>query len=497
MADIFISYARQDLERVRPIVRLIEGAGWSVFWDRTIPAGNTWRQYIGKALDEAKCVIVVWSRSSVASKFVQEEADDGSEREILIPVIIEDVRPPLGFRSIQHEDLSDWKGDFDHPRARSLIKAIKGYAGNPQKGLVEPSAKPKVEVARKVEPPKSETPVPIRTEKDRRETKPDGPKPLESKSDFEKPAQKNSTTKIGLSIALFVAIVVGLVMIFRQERTKSISDISSPPVKQEQPVAIKPSAPSPQKTFTNSIGMEFVLIPPGSFTMGSQTSPEKTAEKFGDNVDWYKPEHPAHPVEISQPFYLQKTEVTQGQWRSVMGQNPSFFSECGDDCPVERVSWDEIQMFLEKLNQLQGLEGDDQYRLPTEAEWEYACRAGTITEFSFGDDAEKLGGYAWFGENSDKRTHPVGQKKPNSWGLYDMHGNISEWVEDDWHRNFKDSPGEGRAWIDEPRAAVRVIRGGSWHSDARYCRSATRRGAAVARFDDVGFRLARSFAPGS
>jgi formylglycine-generating enzyme len=111
----FISYAREDLDRVWPIVKLIEANGWSVFWDRNIPAGLTWRGYIGKALDEAKCVIVVWSRNSVISEFVHEEADDGRDRKILIPICIDDVRPPLGFRSIQHEDFTDWRGEPDHP----------------------------------------------------------------------------------------------------------------------------------------------------------------------------------------------------------------------------------------------------------------------------------------------------------------------------------------------------------------------------------------------
>jgi hypothetical protein len=146
MADIFISYAREDLERVHPIVRLIESAGWSMFWDRTIPAGMTWRQYIGKALDEAKCIIVVWSKSSVESDWVIEEADDGRKRRILIPITIEDVIPPLGFRSIQHEDLSDWKGEPNHRRAKGLIKSVEGIAGKPEKPPSAPSEKPESKI---------------------------------------------------------------------------------------------------------------------------------------------------------------------------------------------------------------------------------------------------------------------------------------------------------------------------------------------------------------
>jgi formylglycine-generating enzyme required for sulfatase activity len=445
MADIFISYAREDLERVRPIVRLIEGAGWSVFWDRTIPAGMTWRQYIGKALDEAKCIVVVWSKSSVPSKFVQEEADDGSEREILIPVIIENVRPPLGFRSIQHEDLSEWKGEPNHRRAKGLIKSVEGIAGKPEKPPFAPPEKPESK-------PEDSTSIRIEELKS---------SPRKHKTGF------FSWVKVAaLSVATSI-LLIGIVIWMN-----------------------KP------KAFTNSLGMEFVLIPPGSFAMGSQIKPEEAAKKFGGDIGWYKNEHPAHPVKISKPFYLQKTEVTQGQWKSVMGQNPSFHSDCGDDCPVENVSWDEVQIFLEKLNNLEGLEGAGRYRLPTEAEWEYACRAGTSTEFSFGDDVGQLYNYAWFIENSDQ-INPVGTKKPNPWGIYDMHGNVWEWVEDNLHRNYNGAPDDGRAWVGHPQAD-RVVRGGGWNYDARNCRSAARHYFAPDfNGSNYGFRIARSVGPGS
>jgi len=161
------------------------------------------------------------------------------------------------------------------------------------------------------------------------------------------------------------------------------------------------------KTYANSIGMEFVLIQAGSFMMGSKLSPEEVAKKYGGEA---KCTHLQHEVTISKPFYLQTTEVTQGQWGKVMGNNPSRFKDCGDDCPVETVSWDDAQDFIKKLNEM---DSTDKHRLPTESEWEYACRAGTTTEFSFGDDVGKLGEYDWFRDNSNDRIHPVGQKKPN------------------------------------------------------------------------------------
>ena len=237
----------------------------------------------------------------------------------------------------------------------------------------------------------------------------------------------------------------------------------------------------PPEEITNSIGAEFVLIPVGSFTMGSNAGDEG--------------EKPSHEVKILQSFYLQTTQITQGQWKKVMGDNPSEFQDCGAYCPVENVSWNHTQNFIQKLNDMEGIE---KYRLPSEAEWEYGCRSGFTTEFSFGDDAGELGEYAWYEDNSEGKTHPVGQKEPNAWSLYDIHGNVWEWVEDDWHGNYDKAPSDGRAWIDKPRRPFRVIRGGSWISVEHDCRSASRSsGTPDDRDTNIGFRLVRSLALGS
>jgi formylglycine-generating enzyme required for sulfatase activity len=229
-------------------------------------------------------------------------------------------------------------------------------------------------------------------------------------------------------------------------------------------------------SFTNSIGMKFVLIPAGEFTMGS---PENEQNRFRD-------EGPQHKVKITKPFYMQTTEVTQAQWKAVMGSNPSYFK--GDDLPVEQVSWDDAQEFIKKLSTKEGVK----YRLPTEAEWEYAYRAGSTTKYCFGDDESKLGEYAWYGENSDSKTHPVGSKKPNAWGLYDMHGNVWEWCQDqydgDYYRNSPAEDPQGPA-----NGEDRVLRGGRWDGGSRYCRSASRFGSGSSiRGSAFGFRAARS-----
>ncbi len=226
---------------------------------------------------------------------------------------------------------------------------------------------------------------------------------------------------------------------------------------------------------TNTIGMEFVRIPAGEFRMGS------LEEEVGRGNN----EGPVHTVAISWAFYMGKHEVTQGQWEAVMGGNPSRFKNCGADCPVEQVSWDEVQAFIRALDEQEGVPG--RYRLPTEAEWEYAARAGTAEDRYGGLDE-----IAWYSGNSDDRTHLAGRKAANAWGLHDMLGNVWEWVAD-WY----DSAYYSRSPRTDPQGPVagsyRVVRGGSWMYGARYVRAAGRgRSDPDGRAAHVGFRLART-----
>ncbi|MDR3056167.1 MAG: formylglycine-generating enzyme family protein [Zoogloeaceae bacterium] len=238
------------------------------------------------------------------------------------------------------------------------------------------------------------------------------------------------------------------------------------------------SGAEPAQTYTNSIGMEFILIPAGSFIMGTDKNDKKA----------YDDEKPQHRVTLSQPFYLGKYEVTQAEWVAVMGNNPSKYK--GRNNPVEMVSWDDVQTFISRLNVK---EGTNKYRLPTEAEWEYAARAGTTSAYSFGDDAGQLRQYAWYGENSDLgSTHPVGQKSPNPWGLYDIHGNVWEWVNDGYDSSYyRRSPSSDP--VGSSSGVIRVLRGGSWGNSARGLRLASRgNGTPDDRLELIGFRLARS-----
>ncbi len=270
--------------------------------------------------------------------------------------------------------------------------------------------------------------------------------------------------------------------------------VTAGPVASEE--MIKAGSASPVKSITNSTGMKFVLIPSGSFTMGSQLSPEEIARRYGGDTRNYKDEQPPHPVEITKPFYLQTTEVTQGQWKKVMGDNPSYFKDCGDDCPVESVSWYDAQEFISKLNQM---EATKKYRLPTEAEWEYACRAKTTTLFYTGeclstDQANYRGTYP--GKNCPKgeyraETVKVGIFQPNAWGLYDMHGNVSEWGQD-WYGEY--SPNSVADPKGPSKGEFRVLGGRSWKGQAKFLRSANRsRQYPDLRTRHFGFRVARDF----
>ena len=259
----------------------------------------------------------------------------------------------------------------------------------------------------------------------------------------------------------------------------------------DRPLFPKASQPIPVElrlragtVVTDSIGMKLVYIPAGSFMMG--------CNDFGQSAD----EFPHHEVRISKGFWMGQTEVTQGQYESVMNAQPWHGKKrVQEDAnnPAVHVSWNDAVEFCRKLSQREG----KTYRLPTEAEWEYACRAGTTTWFSFGDSGSSLGAHGWFKSNAhevdQEYAHRVGRKKPNPWGLYDMHGNVCEWCLD-WYAvdYYSKSPESDPQGPDE--GSVRVFRGGNWFLTPQYCRSAFRfYYAPLFRFSFLGFRVARSF----
>jgi formylglycine-generating enzyme required for sulfatase activity len=228
------------------------------------------------------------------------------------------------------------------------------------------------------------------------------------------------------------------------------------------------------KTF---MGINFIFIQSGCYQMGNDKKP--TERTVGET--------PSHRVCIDKPFFIGETEVTQKQWQDVMGNNPS--KNKVEDKPVDRVSWDDVQEFIKKLN---AKEGGNYFRLPTEAEWEYAARAGNDTDYSFGDNPKSLPQFAWFGNLGYKGSpHEVAQKDPNEWGLYDMHGNVWEWVQD-WYDGsyYSNSPANNPTGPETGK--YKVYRGGSFIGKATNLRSSVRFSALpMSRTHDVGFRLAR------
>ncbi|QDV89639.1 Serine/threonine-protein kinase pkn1 [Phycisphaerae bacterium RAS2] len=242
--------------------------------------------------------------------------------------------------------------------------------------------------------------------------------------------------------------------------------------------------------------IELILVSPGEFMMGSPPN---------DSLSSRSVEGPQRLVQVREGFYLGRFEVTQEQWQAVMGNNPSHFK--GDDPPpvgstewedyqdfyrnrpVESVSWDDCQSFCRRLTEVTGRV----VRLPTEAEWEYACRAGTTDRYHFDETLESLEDYAWCMDNSAKQTHRVGTRKPNPWGFFDMYGNVWEWCEDYIHMNYKNAPGDSRAWLERVSREERVVRGGCFEAFLPNYRSANRfYFKPQLRISGLGLRIASS-----
>ena len=312
----------------------------------------------------------------------------------------------------------------------------------------------------------------------------------------------------GWMAALLIAVLAGCMPTFRAqepERADEDEPVDSRATvpewakvsREEVETAVKLKLPvAKELDLGGGVKMRFVLIPPGEFMMGSRDTAAQVAARCGGfepPAEWFADEHPQHRVKITRAFFLGAHEVTQAQYEAVRGKNPAYFTFMGAQNPVDTVSWNDAQEFCRRVSQRGGV----MYRLPTETEWEYACRAGTTRPFYTGetistDQANYHGDY-WYGNGargqSREKTLPLGSFAPNAWGLYDMHGNVWEWCADWYDWNYYE---KGPAVDPEgPRSGtVRVLRGGSWFNLPFECRSARRysKGPTLASVNG-GFRV--------
>lgn len=567
MADIFLSYASQDRDRVRPLVQAFERQGWSVWWDRRIPPGKTWHQIIQEALDDCKCVVVVWSQHSIKSEWVIVEAEEGKARGALIPVLIDEVRPPLSFRLIQAARLIDWQGEAAHSEWEFLLDTIKGIIGTPELAqevtrqaprVDEPAAssEPVIELHAETplsaaggpatalpvepdrEPPTPPVAVPINRFSPPREMRPTAPindepvsppvrtvpaaqdKPVAAPPKLTGKNERGTLRRsepltipkrlllMGSGAVVLISIVL---MIWRGSSSNDKAGGETPATSSGSASALasyefdvvaldargkvterrRGQARYSTEDLGGNVRLEMVELPGGTFMMGSP----------GNLASPYTDEGPQHQVMVK-PFQIGKFEVTQAQWRAVAGlpkvtldlnAEPSHFK--GNDLPVEQVSWNETVEFCERLSRKTG----KQYRLPSEAEWEYAARAGTTTPFAFGktitpEFVNYNGNYPYASVSKGEyraKTVAVGSLGiANAFGLFDMHGNASEWCQDVWHDNYNGALTDGLAWLSGGDSNHRVRRGGSWEYGGEACRSAIRsKGAPGDRNSSTGFRV--------
>lgn len=389
MANIFLSYAREDIDKIKLLATALKQQGWSVFWDSALLAGQDFHDQIEQEIDKAGCMIVAWSAASRKSAWVKGEAIIGERRSILVPIKFDLVDPPINFISLHTENFANWNGDINSDEFNKLLRAVESK-------IRTGSASSKLETG------------PVAT-----------------------PSQNLSK---------------------QGSKTSIVSKL----------IYIEP---------------KMVLVPAGYFEMGSNVISN---------------ERPIRTVKVANSFSIAKYPVTFNEFDLfVNAMNQKIPSDEGwgrGNRPVINVSWMDASAYATWLSEVSG----KAYRLPSEAEWEYAVRAGSKELYLWGNSAIEAGIFAWFANNSEQKTHPVGEKKPNSWELHDMVGNVWEWVEDCWHKTYTEAPTDASAWRTPHKnnAFQRTLRGGSFRDTQEALRSSRR--YALLPFlsnSSIGFRL--------
>jgi formylglycine-generating enzyme required for sulfatase activity len=480
MSDIFISYKREEQPEARKLADALEREGWEVWWDPKLRAGDDFDRIIEAILNESRCVIVLWSEMSVQSDYVLAEATEALEKKKLMPVAIEKVTLPFRFKRLHTLQLVNWDGSSESVEFRKLVENISGRLG-----------KPETHISRAQPVPEGKPPSFEGHYREQRKT------PGAHITGLKPPVI------IGLSVGavallILIVLVKWLPVSVKQEPVLSAPSIatSTPAPTRKEPLigeASKPVVVPQTKRITSSLtpgavfrdplkigseGPEMVVVPAGTFQMGDVQG------------DGERNEQPVHAVRIQKPFAIGRYEITFDDYDRFTKATGWTVPKDGGwgraRHPVINVSWQEVQIYLKWLLKQTG----KRYRLPSEAEWEYAARSGGKDEkWSGTSDVKQLPDYAVFRQ---RQTEPVGSKKPNGLGLYDMSGNVFEWVEDCSHSNYNGAPSDGYTWGEENGGSCnpRMIRGGSWTSLAMYLRTAYRRGYFQAfGSENVGFRL--------
>jgi formylglycine-generating enzyme required for sulfatase activity len=518
MSDIFISYANEDRPRVKPLVDALAQRGWSVWWDRSILPGKRFEEVIDRALAEARCVIVLWSRASIQSDWVRAEADEARQRGILVPALLDDVKIPLAFRGIQAAKLVDWQGLLPNPEFGELSRAVTEILG----AEVRPASPGQAVLSEAADRPKEPLRPEAANQRDRPERllkpsraialvgafvlassaglgwyivaghtgrKPVTMNPIASPGQSQKAVESKPllTTADGTSSPTPDRApgnskdVLGVSSGHTGRKSVTMGSTASPgqpqtAVESKPPLttADTASSPTPDKAAAKSedvlgVSGKYVLIHAGTFLMGcSQGDTECDSN-----------EKPPHKVTLTHDFYMGETDVTVAAYRRFVMETRSIteknLAAQRDPDPVVLVSWYDATGYCK---------WDGNRRLPTEAEWEYAARAGT-SQSRYGN----LDDIAWYAWNSGGLRQQVKRKLPNGFGLYDMLGNVWQWTRDRYvDQYYEKSPVENPPGPSSPGAA-RSLRGNSWSNAPGDVRVSARTGRnAGVYYAEVGFR---------
>lgn len=503
MADIFFSYKREDRAAVEPLVELIEQEGLSVWWDPTLVAGERFDQVIHREIEKASCVMVAWSADSIDAVWVRDEASAGRDRGILVPLSLDGVPPPLGFRQYQTPNLSGWSGDPDDPRIRQLIAGVRRLIEQGVSGQSEPAT------ARDAARPRSPSPsAPAGTARTRVAS---GTPVAHARHGHPQRGLSRRRIVYGLAAGGLGLAAGGGVFLFGiagrrsgrlpPARTAEF-DLVTVDAKGYKKDAQRQTAEVFELPLDDNTALEFSLIPAGGFQIGS---PESEAQRRPN-------EGPQQFIEL-RPFALGRTTVTQAQWAAVVNAAPETIEETlsrypssfrGDELPVETVSWRQAMEFCRRLSIVVGLT----CRLPSEAEWEYACRARTTTPFHFGptlspelanycslggavcgtNDGEDISRIVYNGAEYPSGAYGEGPVAvsfrngtvearsfpPNRFGLFQMHGNVWEHCLDTGPTDYRHIRKDGSPYVGQDDS--HVLRGGAWSHNPAICRSAYRDG---------------------